>query len=231
MTFPVVSWLAAGQCDLPLDEAELRFTPGELRLLAQDQDLAAGSFEAIEQLAGGWPAAAVLAMAPAKRPLPAPSDASVYRTLAERVFDGYRPEIREALMKSAVFVEIEPSVLRETGWFADGAFDPIVHDALHIEQVGDGRFCFDGLFRDFLLDVLREHGSQVEWESVHRGGGRVRTYRTACGCARAGRAGQLPRSRILAGHGLALIDAEQPTSSKRRSRHWIAMTSPTDRRS
>lgn len=194
---PVASWLAHGACDMPIDEADLRFAPAEVAELAAHvaPRLRAGRLDAIAQRTDGWPSAVGLALALGDGELPVQRDAplEVYHDLAGRVLDAVTEPQRTALVMSAVFADIVDERARENAY---------------LDDVGNGRFRIDSLFRDFLLARLHAVGPQLEREALLAAAasserdGFVRAALTFYQRAHEPEA----VGRLLAAHGVALTD-------------------------
>lgn len=102
---PLASWLAHGICDVPIAEAELRFSPAEVESLAADvaPELAAAAVSEIAVRTGGWPAATALALQLGDAGTGTPLDAhAMYDELAARVIDAIPQPERSRALKSAV---------------------------------------------------------------------------------------------------------------------------------
>jgi len=210
-TFPIASWLAHGVTDVPLDEEALRFGDDELAELAErvGSPASSGIVPEVMRRSEGRPSAAALALALGEALTdvpPAASPLATYRQLARAVFDAQPAHGKVFLRKTAVFAELDRELLLAAGWPV-GVVGDLTGAGAFVDDFGDGRFGYDGLFRAFLLDVLREAGDErealieagVACERVRRFGDALGFYRRA-GAHAAG-------SRILAAHGIALMDA------------------------
>lgn len=174
---PLASWLAHEVCDVPIDEAELRFSPAETAALAAANapGLPAATVNAIAEGTGGWPAATALALQLGDAGTGTASDAhAMYDELAGRIIDAILEPERSRVLKTAV----QPD-----------AFD-------------DRLFCAFALTRlrargpELERAALREAAGEYE---------RVGDVRAALAFYE--RAGDLAAlSRLLRSHGIALMD-------------------------
>lgn len=211
--FSPATWLAQREMDWPIDESELRFTSGEVAQLAKSVEISLSprGFDAVLRLTDGWPSAVGLALAQSET-LPALEISSareeVYDALAQLVFDTQSEDARRFLLDCSVFGIIERDVLNVSGWNFQGSADAPGWDGPYIEELGEGAYRYDSLFRDFLLRTLAERGTDVQREALIRAAvayerlGRIRGALDFY--ARAGAWAAL--TRILGAHGLALIE-------------------------
>ncbi len=210
-TLPIASWLAHGAIDVPLDDDALRFSAAEVRELAERVGVPAPPEFVAQVMArsNGRASAAGLAIglgAQLARVPPAATPLETYAALARATFDQHAAIGKAFLRKTAVFAELDPDLLRAAGWPGDAIVDELSGAGAYIDARGAGRFRYDGLFRAFLLDVLRDEGDErealieaaVACERLGRFGDALGFYRRA-GAHAAG-------SRILAAHGIALMD-------------------------
>jgi ATP/maltotriose-dependent transcriptional regulator MalT len=148
---PVASWLAHGTCDVPLGETELRFEHDEIFALGA-QSARALTDEQLVTIAtrtNGWPSAAGLALTigDGKVSTSHATPLQLYHDLARRVLDGLGEPRRSALVNASLYIDVPD---------ASGG------TSAYLDDLGDGRFRFDSLFRDFLLAQLRANGPDVE---------------------------------------------------------------------
>lgn len=213
-TFSPASWLAQREMDWPIDESELRFTSGEIAELAKSGGLSLSprAFDAVLRTSDGWPSAAALALLQAET-LPAleisTARSELYDALARLVFEAQSEEAQRLLLDTSVFATLELDVLGASGWHFKDAADAPGWDAPYLEDLSEGRFRYDSLFRDFLLRTLKARGAEAYREAlVHAAVAYERLNRAPEAMhfhALAGTTGAL--ARLLAAKGLALIEA------------------------
>jgi hypothetical protein len=175
---PVASWLAHGICDVPLNEAELRFGHDEIISLGAQAApaLTVLQLETIVARTNGWPSATALALTlgDAGSPVAGETPFEIYRDLAQRTLETIDEPRRTELVMSSIFPDVP----------------------------------FDSLFRDFLLARLRTGGPDVECAALAAAAagferdGDIRSALTFY--QRADEPDAV--SRILARHGVALMD-------------------------
>ena len=211
--FSPSSWLAQREMDWPIDESELRFTSGEVAQLAQSVGLTFSprGFDAALRTSDGWPSAAALALMQAET-LPAleisASKAEIYDALARLVFESQNEPAQRFLLETSVYRILERDVLRAADWHFQGLADAPGWDGPYIEELADGIYRYDSLFRDFLLRVLAEQGEGVQRDALIRAAvAYERLERIPEAMEYHGRAetsGAL--TRLLSKHGLGLIE-------------------------
>ena len=155
---PVGTWLAYRDADLPIGEADLRFTPDEAREAARTLHcvLGEGELEELLALTEGWPAAMSFALRTSMRSaelrnVSALTREMIYRLLAEQVYAELEDDERELLELAIALPAIDVAVLERAGF--DRAL-PIVErlrerTAFIYEESPGVYHCHD-LFRDFL---------------------------------------------------------------------------------
>ncbi len=155
---PVGTWLAYRDADLPIGEADLRFTPDEAREAARTLHcvLGEGELEELLALTEGWPAAMSFALRTSMRSaelrnVSALTREMIYRLLAEQVYAELDDDERELLEMAIALPAIDVAVLERAGF--DRAL-PIVErlrerTAFIYEESPGVYHCHD-LFRDFL---------------------------------------------------------------------------------
>jgi ATP/maltotriose-dependent transcriptional regulator MalT len=120
---PVGSWLAYGDADSPIDEADLPFTLEEAFEAASASELTIGPTEVSEllQITEGWPAALSFALRTSTRSsdlrnISAVTREVTYRFLAEQVYDALSVEERDLLDVALVLPSIDIAVLERAGF-------------------------------------------------------------------------------------------------------------------
>jgi len=211
--FSPSTWLAQREMDWPIDESELRFTSGEVAQLAQSVGMTFSprGFDAALRTSDGWPSAAALALMQAET-LPvleiATAKAEVYDALARLVFEAQTEAAQRFLLETSVYRILEREVLRASDWHFQGLADAPGWDGPYVEELGDGIYRYDSLFRDFLLRVLAEQGGDVERDALIRAAvAYERLERIPEAMEYHGRAATTSAlTRLLSTHGLALIE-------------------------
>ena len=211
--FSPSTWLAQREMDWPIDESELRFTSGEVAQLAQSVGLTFSprGFDAALRTSDGWPSAAALALMQAET-LPAleisASKGEVYDALARLVFEAQPEAAQRFLLETSVFRILERDVLRASDWHFQGLADAPGWDGPYIEELADGIYRYDSLFRDFLLRVLAEQGEDVQRDALIRAAvAYERLERIPEAMEYHGRAATTSAlTRLLSKHGLGLIE-------------------------
>ncbi|MGH7714555.1 MAG: hypothetical protein ACREML_01035, partial [Vulcanimicrobiaceae bacterium] len=217
--FSPSSWLAQREMDWPIDESELRFTSGEVAQLAQTVGLTftPRGFDAVLRTSDGWPSAAALALMNAET-VPvleiATAKAEVYDALARLVFEAQTDSAQRFLLETSVFRILERDVLRASDWHFQGITDAPGWDGPYVEELGDGVYRYDSLFRDFLLRVLAGQGEDVQRDAMIRAAvAYERLERIPEAMEYHGRAATTSAlTRLLSIHGLGLIETGQTDS-------------------
>jgi LuxR family maltose regulon positive regulatory protein len=155
---PVGSWLAYRDADLPISEADLRFTFEEATVAARDLGLSIRDNELRDllELTEGWPAAMSFALRTSTRSsdlrnVSAVTREMIYRFLAEQVYAALDDEERSLLEVAMTLPTIEVEVLERAGF--DRALQII--ERLHertafIYEESPGSYQCHDLFREFL---------------------------------------------------------------------------------
>jgi ATP/maltotriose-dependent transcriptional regulator MalT len=211
--FSPSTWLAQREMDWPIDDSELRFTSGEVAQLAQNLGMkfSPRGFDAVLRTSDGWPSAAALALLTAET-LPAlqiaTSRLDVYDVLAQLVFDAQTDEAQRFLLETSVFSVIERDVLEASGWHFQGLADAPGWDGPYIEELSDGTFRYDSLFRDFLTRILADKSPEERRDALIRAAvAYERLDRIPEALEFHGRAKTVSAmTRLLSAHGFALIE-------------------------
>jgi ATP/maltotriose-dependent transcriptional regulator MalT/DNA-binding SARP family transcriptional activator len=164
--FPVERLRGQGQL-LEIGGDQLAFTAAEVAELVEDRlgTVAAGVSERLHRLAGGWPAAVILAVEALRETPPDtwPSVlAGVDRTrtplfayLAEEVFAHQPAEVREAVSRVAIFDQFTPELCDAVGIAnARGVVDDPARQSLFVERRQDGSLALRPLIREYALQHL-----------------------------------------------------------------------------
>lgn len=214
LTFPIAPWLAQGETDWPIDETQLRFSEAEVAELARSagRRLGPDAVGDIMRLTDGWPSAVGLAVARGDTLAGMPVSGSkiqTYRALARLVLAKHEEPVRDFLLKTAVFPEFDDELLRVAGWHPEPVLSALARDGGYIERLGEGTYRYDGLFREFLLEVLKEQGHDEHRDALVRAAAAYeRVGRLAEALTFHRRAGaRAAMTRSLVAHGFALMDA------------------------
>jgi ATP/maltotriose-dependent transcriptional regulator MalT len=164
---PVATWLAQGVSELPADEGDLRFTPTEVRNVADSWqlDLDDDAWSMLDSFAGGWPAATSLMLAalvtPEKR-----QEALVcardlfYSYLDHEVFSPLDCIDRQFLLDTCLLPELDVDVLRRAGY--DTAASTLIRmqgQTALITHVSDRIYRYQEYFGKFLRFKLELGGA------------------------------------------------------------------------
>ena len=214
LTFPITPWLAGGESDWPIDETQLRFSEAEVEELARSAGrmLGDGALGHIMRLTDGWPSAVGLAVARSDELsgiAASPSKTGTHRALAQLVLAKHDDSTRDFLLKTAVFPEFDAQLLRVAGWHPDAILSALARDGGYIERVAGDVYRYDGLFREFLIEMLKQEGREVFRDALVRAAAAYeRIGRLAEALTFHRRAGaRAAMTRSLVAHGFALMDA------------------------
>jgi ATP/maltotriose-dependent transcriptional regulator MalT/DNA-binding SARP family transcriptional activator len=164
--FPVERLRGQGQL-LEIGGAQLAFSAAEVEQLvaARLGTRAAGLVGRIFELAGGWPAAVVLAvealratpeeMRPSVLAAAGRGGAPLVAYLAEEVFARQPPEVRELVATAAVFDQFSPELFRALGIGGSGELlDRLSRASLFVEMRQDGSLALRPLIREYARQHL-----------------------------------------------------------------------------
>lgn len=175
---PVATWVAYGRMDIPIGEADLRFTTDEALATAAltNAKLDLQEIEALRQLTEGWPVALTIALRTRTHSADLRSAAfstreMIYRYLAEQVFTALSLPQRAFALASCVFSTFDSAIAEALG--ATPAFlDELRGKTTFLHETAPGEYRYHDLFRDFLEAELRRSGER-EWRRTLREGAQV----------------------------------------------------------
>ncbi len=164
--FPVERLRGQGQL-LEIGGDRLAFSAEEVEQLVGSRlrSAAPGVARSIFELAGGWPAAVVLALEalrgspeerwPSVLAATGGRGAPLFTYLAEEVFARQPPEVRQLVATAALFDQFTPDLFTALG-VADsrGVLDRLARASLFIEARQDGSLALRPLIRDYALEHL-----------------------------------------------------------------------------
>ncbi|MGH7328655.1 MAG: AAA family ATPase, partial [Polyangiaceae bacterium] len=173
-TFSPAPWLARGEIDWPIDETILQFTSDELRDLARlcKREPSADQLDKILELTEGWPSAAALGLIcydELDRAVDRASSSELYEALAQALFERYDGTVQELLLQTSVYDSLDVDVLE-----ADERLSLFLRifeqDGIYIDELNEGSYRYDGVFRSYLLRILGERGAEFEKQAYERAG-------------------------------------------------------------
>ena len=164
--FPVERLRGRGQL-LEIGADQLAFTPEEVAGLVEERlgTAVAGLPERLHRLAGGWPAAVVLALE-ALRETPSESRQAVmtsldqtrtplFAYLAEEVFAHQPVEVREVVSRVALLDQFTPGLCDALGMAGSHAVvTDLARQSLFVERRQDGTLALRPLIREYALEHL-----------------------------------------------------------------------------
>ena len=164
--FPVERLRGRGQL-LEIGEDQLAFTPEEVAGLVEERlgTAVAGLPERLHRLAGGWPAAVVLAVE-ALRETPSDSRQAVltsldrtrtplFAYLAEEVFAHQPAGVRDVVSRVAILDHFTPELCDAMGMVGSRAVvTDLARQSLFVERRQDGTLSLRPLIRDYALEHL-----------------------------------------------------------------------------
>ncbi len=163
---PIGSWLAYDDCDLAIEERDLRFTEEEAKQAAVAFKLGVREEELREliELTDGWPTALSFALRSSTRSvdlhgLTAFTRDMIYGYLAEQVYRSLSEDERAFLETTALLSEIDVEAMRAIGF--DNARKLIAdlrERVAFLHETTPGVFRCHDLFRDFVLQQLAVEG-------------------------------------------------------------------------
>ena len=164
--FPIERLRGRGQL-LEITADQLAFTTTELAALLEEQlgDEAAPLAGSLHGIAGGWPAAVILAIEALRESPPAAwqdvlrrldrPDAPVFSYLAEEVFAHQPSRVRDLIGRVAVLDQFTPELCEAVGVpGARGLIRDLARRGLFMERRQDGSLTLRPLIRDFALEHL-----------------------------------------------------------------------------
>src|SRR6202044_2672761 len=116
--------------------------------------------------------------------------------------------------ETSVYRILEREVLHASDWHFQGLADAPGWDGPYVEELSDGIYLYDSLFRDFLLRVLAEQGEGVQRDALIRAAvAYERLDRGPEAMEYHGRAATTSAlTRLLSMHGLGLIEKGETDS-------------------
>jgi ATP/maltotriose-dependent transcriptional regulator MalT len=167
---PIGTWLAYNDCDLVVDDWELRFNEGEAREIAAAFKIAVRDDELRKLLSvtDGWPTGLTFALRSATRaedffsgPYTATREV-LYNYLADQVYRSLSEEEREFLEAAALLAEIDVDAMVAIGFDRTRKLiNDLRERVAFIHQVSPGIYRCHDLFRDFVLHQLEEKGESA----------------------------------------------------------------------
>jgi ATP/maltotriose-dependent transcriptional regulator MalT/DNA-binding SARP family transcriptional activator len=164
--FPVERLRGRGQL-LEIGEDQLAFTPEEVAGLVEERlGMAVADLpERLHRLAGGWPAAVILAVEALRETPPDSRQAvmtSLGRTstplfayLAEEVFGHQPAEVRELVSRVAILDQFTPELCDAVGMADSRAvLTDLARQSLFVERRQDGTLALRPLIREYALEYL-----------------------------------------------------------------------------
>ncbi len=163
---PVGTWLAYGDCDLMVDQRDLRFTADEVKRAAKAFKLGVGEDELREllELTDGWPTALSFALRTSTRSvelhkLTVMTREMVYQYLAEQVYRSLTDDERAFLHAVSLLSEIDVESMLTMGFDrARGIISELRERVAFLYEVRPEVYRCHDLFRDFVLHQLSLEG-------------------------------------------------------------------------
>ncbi len=163
---PFGTWLAYGDCDLMIDERDLRFTTEEAKQAAAAFKLGVREEElrSLLELTEGWPTALSFALRTSTRSVDLRNITSmtremIYQYLAEQVYHSLSDEEREFLEATSLLSEIEIDVMAAIGFDrARKLIADLRERVAFLYEVRPGVYRCHDLFRDFVAHQLALRG-------------------------------------------------------------------------
>lgn len=173
---PLGTWLAYGDCDLPVNERELQLTLEEAKQAALAFDLRADDAEVANllELTGGWPAGMGFALRSSVRAadltaVRVQTREMIYRFLAEQVYAQLDEAERELLEVAVLLPAIEQRVLELAGF--DDALQIVERlraRAAFLHEEEPGRYRCHDLFAEFVRRQLELRGVSASRAAYER---------------------------------------------------------------
>jgi ATP/maltotriose-dependent transcriptional regulator MalT len=159
---PIARWLAQGCVDIPIDENDLALSEDFLLISDVAEGLCRKRLTKLCQVTGCWPAAFALGIvagpavdldaAPADRP-------ALYAYLAEASLLTLSAQELAFLETTCLFSTFDAALLECAGLFDVSEILAKLTDKIGVlNDVGDGSYQYESLFRDFMLARLRARG-------------------------------------------------------------------------
>ncbi|MEO6913707.1 MAG: LuxR C-terminal-related transcriptional regulator, partial [Candidatus Baltobacteraceae bacterium] len=176
LDLPLASWVAYAKMDIPIGEADLRFTLDEALASADEiaTTISSDDVQALLALTDGWPVALSIALRSATQVTDLRSASSgtremVYRYLAEQVFNGVSEEQRSLLLRTAPFSTLDLAIL---GYLEieTRAIEELRHAVAFLTALSPIEYRYHDLFRDFLQAELLKAGSRTYSREFSRAG-------------------------------------------------------------
>jgi ATP/maltotriose-dependent transcriptional regulator MalT len=163
---PIGSWLAYDDCDLVIDDRELRFSTDEAKTAAAAFKLGVREEElrALIDLTDGWPTALSFALRSSTRSvdlrgITTMTREMIYSYLAEQVYRSLTEEERAFLEATALLSEIDVDAMVAIGFDrARKLIAELRERVAFIHETSPGFFRCHDLFRDFVLHQLSLEG-------------------------------------------------------------------------
>jgi DNA-binding NarL/FixJ family response regulator len=163
---PIGTWLAYNDCDLVIDDRELRFTSDEAKEAAAAFKLGVRQEElqALLDLTDGWPTALSFALRSSTRSvdlrgIDMMTREMLYNYLADQVYRSLTDEEREFLETTALLSEIDVEAMVAIGFDRTRKLISDLRERVaFIHQVSPGIYRCHDLFRDFILHQLAGEG-------------------------------------------------------------------------
>lgn len=163
---PIGSWLAYDDCDLVIDDRELRFSPEEAKAAATAFRLGVGEEElrALIDLTEGWPTALSFALRSSTRAsdirgVTTMTREMIYSYLADQVYRSLSEEERAFLEAIALMSEIDVDAMVAIGFDRTRKVIAELRERVtFIHETSPGVYRCHDLFRDFVLHQLALQG-------------------------------------------------------------------------
>jgi ATP/maltotriose-dependent transcriptional regulator MalT len=167
---PVGTWLAYNDCDLTIDERELRFSTEETKQAASAFRLGVREEElrSLIDLTDGWPTALSFALRTSTRSVDLRSltmmtREMIYNYLAEQVYRSLSDEERAFLEATALLSEIDSDAMVAIGFDrAQKLIADLRERVAFLHEVRPGVYRCHDLFRDFVLYQLELEGATAK---------------------------------------------------------------------
>lgn len=173
VNLPVSSWVVYDLAEIPIGEADLRFTPSEAfdAAAALESPLDRGDVTHLHAVTSGWATALTLALR-ASHYEPDMGRAALkareisYQYLADHVYRALEPAEQEILLTAALMPEIDADVLVHAGFhdaraLLSGIAERMTFLRVHPDEgaaASPRRYRCHDLFHDFLMHQVELHG-------------------------------------------------------------------------
>jgi len=173
--FPVATWLARGDSDMPIDARTLRLTPAEAQQLAsQVPGSGMQTTAALREITDGTPAIFTFALRTIAQE-PTTTDRLLtgggdpFGRFADEVLGRLKPSERNLLVRTTAFAELDDAVLRASeGEEAVATMAAIASKLPQIFETREGRRSYHGLFLRVLRARLADQGMEAMREAASR---------------------------------------------------------------